>query len=204
MAGTHSVRPACPTKPSCHRRPNRIPGLHRYCPPDPDSRASSDTAERKTTNREQCVRVADALLCDVGEEAGEIPSPSTLICAMICAADMVQMDPEWLAAGHGREAPSMKRVLALPPDSPIPPSILVPRTLSSITESASLGAPHSSRSTVFQRHRMAPASSQDSSCGRVQPGTPTSYSSSRNTQRSTSSPGTYQSRSGTRWKPGDS
>lgn len=50
------------------------------------------------------VRVADAILCDVAEETGDVPSPSTLICAMIGTADVVQSDPEWLAAGYPRRA----------------------------------------------------------------------------------------------------
>ncbi|MCO4239481.1 hypothetical protein NG702_19080 [Pseudarthrobacter sp. MDT3-28] len=48
------------------------------------------------------VRVADAILCDVAEETGGVPSPSAIILAMIGAADVVQSDPEWLAAGHVR------------------------------------------------------------------------------------------------------
>jgi hypothetical protein len=47
-------------------------------------------------------RVADALLCDTAEEAGGVPEPAAILCAMIGAAEMAQRDPEWLAASARR------------------------------------------------------------------------------------------------------
>jgi hypothetical protein len=43
-------------------------------------------------------RVADALLSDVAEDAGGDPQPSTILAAMIGAAGLARIDPEWLAA----------------------------------------------------------------------------------------------------------
>lgn len=47
-------------------------------------------------------RVADALLCDAAEDAGGVPDPSEVVCAMIGAAEMARSDPEWLAPGVRR------------------------------------------------------------------------------------------------------
>lgn len=47
-------------------------------------------------------RVADALLCDTAEEAGGVPEPAEILCAMIGAVEMARRDPEWLAASMRR------------------------------------------------------------------------------------------------------
>lgn len=47
-------------------------------------------------------RVADALLSDTAEEAGGVPEPASILCAMIGAAEIAQRDPEWLAANARR------------------------------------------------------------------------------------------------------
>lgn len=49
-------------------------------------------------------RVADALLSDAAEEAGGVPEPASVLCAMIAAAEMAQRDPEWLAAAARRRS----------------------------------------------------------------------------------------------------